>query len=194
MKPTLEAVPISRLIANPRNPRRHSEDQINRLMASLRADGQHKPVLIRRLNMQIIAGHGIVQAATRLGWTEISAVIWDVDQATADRVMLSDNRLGDLSTDDAEMVAELLREVAPADRFATGFTEGEAAKLFGGLGETLEIREVATGPVQDDFWISVTGPLAKQALVLDRVRVLLAEFPDVTADVGITMRGEGVPS
>jgi ParB-like chromosome segregation protein Spo0J len=192
MKPTLETVPISRLIGNPRNPRRHSEDQINRLMASLRADGQHKPVLVRRLNMQIVAGHGIVQAATRLGWPDVSAVLWDVDQATADRVMLSDNRLGDLSTDDAEMVAELLREVAPADRFATGFSEAEASKLFGGLGETLEVREVATGQVRDDFWISVTGPLAKQALVLDRVRVLLAEHSDVTADVGITKRGEGL--
>jgi ParB-like chromosome segregation protein Spo0J len=190
MKPELVTVPIGSLLPHPRNPRRHSEDQVNRLMESLRLDGQTKPVLARRLNSMLIAGHGVTLAAERLGWTEIQAILLDVDQATADRMLLADNRLAELSTDDAELVADLLRDVRLEDRFATGFTEAEAAKLFGALGDTLEIREIATGPVRDDFWIAIQGPLSRQAEVLDRVRVLLAEYPDVVVDLGLVQRGD----
>jgi ParB-like nuclease domain len=171
-------------VPNPRNPRRHSDEQIERLMASLRRDGQTKPVLARLANHMLIAGHGVTRAAIQLGWTEIRALLWDVDQATADRVMLADNRLGDLSEHDAGRVAELLRGMDPTDYFAAGFSPDEAAKLFATDDTALDIVEVHTGDVADDFWVSVRGPLALQAEVLARIKVLLAEYPAVAVDLG----------
>ena len=60
-------LPIDTLIANPRNPNKHPEEQINRLMAALRKDGQTKPVLVRKANNMLIAGHGVTMAMRRLG-------------------------------------------------------------------------------------------------------------------------------
>ena len=66
--PQVELVAIGELRPNPKNPNKHSEDQINRLMASLRLDRQTRPLLARKANRMLIAGHGVHTAARRLGW------------------------------------------------------------------------------------------------------------------------------
>ena len=187
----LKTVALDTLIDNPRNPRRHSDDQIIRLMASLRDRGQLMPVLARTANNMLIVGHGVCQAARRLGWTDIRALLWNVDQRRADAYMLADNRLSDLSSHDDARVAELLREISDDDLLGAGFNEAEVAKLFGSFDDVLEIKEIQTDAVRDDFWISVSGPLRLQAVALDRIRQLMAELPEVTVDLGTIQRGEG---
>lgn len=175
------------LVPNPRNPRNHSEEQITRLMASLRTDGQTKPVMARRANSMLIAGHGVHQAAKRLGMDMLSVVLLDVDQPTADRIMLGDNRQSDLSTADQERVSELLREIDEADWLATGFSPEEAAKQFAAVDAgDLKVFEIDTDDRQDTFWISVRGPLGDQAVTLKRIKVLLGEMPKVSVALGTT--------
>lgn len=70
-EPEVLMVPIGELRPNPRNPRKHPESQIERLMAALRRDGQTRPLLARKANKMLIAGHGVHTAARRLGWQEI---------------------------------------------------------------------------------------------------------------------------
>ena len=183
-KPELVNLAIELLVPNPRNARTHDDAQIGRLMASLERDGQTKPVLARRSNHMLIAGHGITDAATRLGWTHLAVLLWDVDQATADRVMLADNRLAELSGTDKARMAQLLGEVDQADYLATGFSEDEVAKLMGAVDEVLEVVTIETTEVRDDFWVTCRGPLAKQAEVLDRIKVLLREYPEVAIELG----------
>jgi hypothetical protein len=177
--------PIGELRPNPRNPRKHPEEQINRLMASLRRDGQTRPLLARKANHMLIAGHGVHTAARRLGWTEINVVLWDVDQATADRVMLADDRLQDLSELDNRRVAELMAEIGEGDWLATGYSVEEANKLLEGFEDgELEVYEVETQTVTDHFWVAVRGPLGEQAAVLQRMKDLLAEYPGVKIEIG----------
>lgn len=45
---------------------------------------------------------------------------------------------------------------------ALGFSANEIAKLRKEP-EDLEVKEIETGPVDDEFWISIRGPLARQA-------------------------------
>ncbi len=178
-------LPIGELRPNPRNPRKHPESQIERLMASLRRDGQTRPVLARRANKMLIAGHGVHTAARRLGWEELNVVLWDVDQATADRVMLADDRLQDLSELDNRRVAELMAEIGEGDWLATGYSVEEANKLLEGFTESdLEVFEIETSTVNDNFWIAVRGPLSTQPAALARMKQLLGEFPGVTIEVG----------
>lgn len=185
-EPFVESVPTASLVRNPRNPRKHPEAQLERLMASLRRDGQTKPLLARRANRMLIAGHGIHEAATRLGMAELLVRFLDVEQETADRIMLGDNRLSDLSRHDDTLLAELVREIEEADLLATGFSAEEAHKLFAKSGDAeLEVREIATGTVEDVFWISVKGPLAQQAEVLQRLKQLLAEYPRLDIQLGM---------
>lgn len=185
---TISVVAVDDLVPNPRNPRKHSDEQLDHLKASLRRDGQTKPVLVRKANMMLIAGHGVTAAAKRLALPTINAILWDIDQATADRVMLADNRLGDLSEDDNKRVGELLREIDEADYFATGFSADDAAKMFAKMQDELRVVEIETKQVADDFWINVRGPLASQAQVFQRLKQVLMEFPDVQVDHGTVNR------
>jgi ParB-like chromosome segregation protein Spo0J len=175
------------LVQNPRNPRVHSEEQIERLMASLSLDGQTKPLLARAANSMLIAGHGVHAAARRLGMLVLDVVMLDVDQARADRIMLGDNRQGDLSTADQARVTELLREIDEADWMATGFSADEVAKQFRSVEATdLRVYEIDSDDRKDTFWISVRGPLADQAVALSRIKVLLREMSKVTVALGTT--------
>ena len=56
---------LAALKPHPQNYNRHSEAQIKRLMESLDRFGQPKEIVI--WNGLIIAGHGLVEAARRLG-------------------------------------------------------------------------------------------------------------------------------
>jgi hypothetical protein len=176
------------LVPNPRNPRKHADDQIARLAASLALNGQTKPLLARRANRMIIAGHGIHQAAQTLGLETLRVVLLDVDQPTADRIMLGDNRLSDQSSADNDRVIELLRGIDAADWLATGFTQSEADKLFAKLdAEELVVHEIESSDRQDTFWISIYGPLADQAMALQRLKEFYKEMPAITVLLGTTL-------
>lgn len=175
------------LVVNPRNPRKHDDEQITRLAASLRRDGQTKPLLVRRENRMIIAGHGIHQAAQMIGLERLRVVLLDVDQETANRIMLADNRHSDQSTADNARVTELLREIDQADWLATGYSDNEAEKLFDKIeASDLVVHEIEASDRQDTFWISVYGPLAEQAMALQRLKELYAEMPKITVMLGTT--------
>ena len=184
-RPELMQLSPALLVPNPRNPRTHPPEQIERLSASLLRDGQTKPVLARRENHMLIAGHGVTAAALRLGLGEIAVLLWDVDQATADRVMLADNQFGDLSANDKEKVASLLGEIDQADYLATGFAPEEVAKLMASFDEAIEVVQIETTAVTDDFWVTCRGPLPQQAEVLARIKQLLAEYPQVSVELGV---------
>lgn len=180
-----EQAEIDSLLENPRNPNEHPDDQIRRLMASLAARGQYRPLLARAQNRMLIAGHGVRLAAKRLGWVTINVALWDVDQETADRVMLGDNRLAQLSVADEDRVSELLREIPEADWLSVGFSTDEAGKLLDGLREgEIKVHEIDTTLVNDTFWINVRGPLPKQAAVLQRLKAVMAEFREVSVELG----------
>jgi ParB-like chromosome segregation protein Spo0J len=177
------------LSPNPRNPRNHNEDQLDRLMASLKRFGQPKPILVRAENRQIVAGHGIWTAAKRLGLPLIDVALWDVSEETANTFMLADNRLGDLSFHDPDRVADLLREINELDYMAVGFTEEEVTKILADIGEeTLDVVEVETTRVADRYWISVRGPLYEQAEVLQHMKEVLKKYPETSVELGTVLK------
>jgi len=184
--PTEDAVvTVATLRPHPKNPNTHSESQIQMLMASLQRDGQTRPLLVRRANKMIIAGHGIHTAARRLGWTDLRVVLLDVDEGEAERIMLGDQRLTTLSKLDEGRVVSLMREIGEVDWLATGYSQEEGAKMLERAQvEDLEVFEIETATVTDNYWIAVRGPLSEQADVLEKMKDLLAEFPTASIEVG----------
>lgn len=177
----------SSLVANPRNPRIHPQEQLERLAASLRQFGKPKPVLARKANKMLIAGHGVTEAAKLALLDKIDVVLWDIDQATADAFMLADNRQGELSYNDDQRVAELLGELGEIDKMAVGFSEEEAAQIMEGLEsdiEELSIDELDTSRVDDRFWITIRGPLTVQDKVLKKMKAELKDLDGVEVDLG----------
>ena len=184
MRTTRSTVKIETVIPNPRNNRVHPPDQLDMLKASIRRFGQPRPVLVRKQNRMLVAGHGIHRAMVELGEPEIEVVFWDVDQKTADEFLVADNRLAEHSHFDRDRTRALLEDV-PDDAFAAlGFSTEDVEALFKDAGDTVSIIEIETGAVDDRFWISVHGPLPQQAQALKRLQQLMAELPDVEVDLG----------
>jgi ParB-like chromosome segregation protein Spo0J len=183
-KTTRSTVKTDSIIPNPRNNRIHPPDQLEMLKASIRRFGQPRPVLVRKHNKMLIAGHGIHRAMTELKQPEIEVVLWDIDQKTADEYLAADNRLAEHSHFDRERTRALLEDV-PEDAYAAlGFTAEDIEALFKETSDAIMVREVESGDVSDRFWITVQGPLAQQAAALKRLQEVMAEFPDVEVDLG----------
>ena len=87
-------IPISRIRPNPFQPRKtfHPE-QLADLEASLAASGLLQPIAVRRMGdaFELIAGERRLRAATNLGWTEIPALIKDLDDRTSLVMALVEN-------------------------------------------------------------------------------------------------------
>lgn len=181
-------MPVEQLIPNPRNPRQHPKRQLAALCASIERFGQPRPIVVRRENSMVIAGHGILQAFRQLGRQVIAVRLWDVDQRTADQYLLADNRLTQLSRDDSEGIAALLADVEEAELESMGFNQTDA-QIYSSLSEPdkdSSIYQIDTGDVYDQFWVSIHGPLAKQAMVLHSLEAIAKGHDDLEVRIGTT--------
>ena len=65
--------PIERLKPDPRNARTHSKQQVQQIVASIRAFGFTNPILVDPEGV-IIAGHGRLLAAKSMGLAEVPTI------------------------------------------------------------------------------------------------------------------------
>lgn len=100
---------------HPRNARSHSENQIGKIAASIRSFGFNNPVILDD-ERQILAGHGRVLAAIKLGLKEVPIVaLKHLSDSQRRAFMLADNRLGELSGWDEEILSLELEELSLVD-------------------------------------------------------------------------------
>lgn len=103
----LRAIALARIRPNPLQPRKEfrAEDLAD-LEASLRTSGLLQPITVRPAprgdGFELIAGERRFRAAQRLGWTEIPAIIKDVD----DRMLLSLAMVENLQRTDLNPIEE----------------------------------------------------------------------------------------
>jgi ParB-like chromosome segregation protein Spo0J len=100
---------LDRLVPYARNARTHSDAQVAQIAASVREWGWTVPVLVDESGM-LIAGHGRVLAARKLGLSEIPVMVargWSVAQKRA--YVIADNKL----TLNAGWDPEMLRLSSP---------------------------------------------------------------------------------
>ena len=100
---------IAELELHPQNP--HQGD-VGAIAASLETLGQYKAVVVQKSRMRVCAGNHTVQAAAALGWDRIDAQVIDIDDETALRILLADNRVAQLGYDDPLAITELLTGLA----------------------------------------------------------------------------------
>ncbi|MCO5171145.1 MAG: DNA methylase [Planctomycetes bacterium] len=163
------AVPLASLTLDPANARRHPERNLGAVEASLRLYGQRKPVVVRRQGMIVEAGNGTVEAARRLGWAHVAAVIVDDDPITATGYSIADNRTAELAEWDDEALSKLLLELekGDVDLDALGWNERELDDLLEGLdgrpgdepqGEDAGPTEPPEEPVSQPGEVYALGP------------------------------------
>lgn len=106
------AVPVGELSTLEGNPRRGDVEAVAR---SLTAFGQRKPIVAKR-DGTVIAGNHTFLAAQSLGWDEIAVVRVDDDDVTAKAYALADNRTAELGGYDEVDLAQMMTDVAEANR------------------------------------------------------------------------------
>ena len=103
--------PIDLLIPYAKNARVHDEAQIAQIAGSIKEFGFNNPVLIDKDN-GIIAGHGRVMAARKLGLTEVPTILLDhLNETQRKAYILADNRIAINSTWDNEMLSLELMDI-----------------------------------------------------------------------------------
>lgn len=129
-----ETVRTADLKPHPRNYRHHSKAQLEHLEASLREHGVYRNVVIAR-DGTLLAGHGVVAAARKMGLAELPVRRVDLDpnDAQALKILTADNELARLAIDDEKALADLLAEVKEEDLtglLGTGHDDLSLARLL----------------------------------------------------------------
>ena len=131
----IEQLPPSALRPYARNARTHSPKQIAQIAASIREFGFNNPVLIDR-QAGIIAGHGRVEAARKLGLDTVPCVrLEHLTEEQKRAYILADNRLAEKAGWDRDILAIELQHLTTIDVdfdvTLTGFEMAEVDLLLG---------------------------------------------------------------
>ena len=160
-RPEISLRQVAALVPYARNSRTHSDAQVAQIAASIREFGWTNPVLIDGAD-GIIAGHGRLLAARKLGLTEVPCIVLDHLSETQKRALIiADNKLALNAGWDSEMLGLELQELAAEDfdMGLVGFTDDELAALIAekteGLTDPDETPEPPADPVSvlGDVWV-----------------------------------------
>lgn len=119
---------LTNIRPNPYQPRREfDESELSELQASLKSSGLLQPITVRRAGdgYELISGERRLRAAARLGWSEIPAIIRDVD----DRTLLTLALVENLQRADLNAVDEARGYRRLSEEF--GFTHAQIAEAIG---------------------------------------------------------------
>src|ERR1700691_1675 len=154
---------IERLIPWAKNPRTHSDAQIAQIAASIAEFGFNNPILVDT-KARIIAGHGRLLAARKLGLKEVPVIVLDhLTEAQKRAFIIADNQLALNAGWDEELLRVELATLQAEDfnLDLIGFEDDELARLLAaqdaveGLTDEDAIPEVPETPVsaKGDLWI-----------------------------------------
>lgn len=167
-KLALIQLPISELKPYPRNPREHSEAQIAMLVASIREYGFNAPILISP-EREVIAGHGRLEAAKRIGMTAVPAIaLPHLDDHQQRAYRIADNAIMLKGSWSLELLAEEFELITghdvSFDPMVIGFETAEFDGVVGGRPqqappETVPLPDRSGSPVArlGDLWSTADG-------------------------------------
>lgn len=158
----VEQLPTEKLIPYARNTRTHSDEQVAQIAASIREFGFTNPVLIDAQD-GIIAGHGRVMAARKLGLEKVPCIrLAHLSDAQRRAYVIADNKLALNAGWDEELLAVELADLREMDfdLGLTGFDEDElnallAEKTIEGNTNPDDVPEPPAEPVSvlGDVWV-----------------------------------------
>jgi DNA modification methylase len=154
---------IDRLIPWLTNPRTHSDAQVAQIAASISAFGFNNPILVDT-KAGILAGHGRLLAARKLGLVEVPVIVLDhLSEAQKRAYIIADNQLALQAGWDEEMLRIELAALRDEDfnLDLIGFEDDELTQLLAaqdavsGLTDEDAVPELSTTAVcvPGDLWI-----------------------------------------
>ena len=175
----VERWPLDRLIPHARNARTHSEEQVAQIAGSIAEFGFVNPILVGDDGV-MVAGHGRVLAARKLGLSEVPVIVLSHLTPTQRRaLMIADNHIAANAGWNEEMLAAELAALKDEafDLDLLGFDDAEIDRLLAGSDdETADLDEAPEPPAEPvsrpgDLWIcGEHRVLCGDATVLSRCR------------------------
>lgn len=129
---SLEMVPVGRLSQHPRNA---NQGDLGAIHESILHNGFWGTVVAQKATGYVLAGNHRLVAAQQAGAEELPVAWVDVDNETALRILLADNRTTRLGQDDPQALVDLLKELAatPDALSGTGFDGDDLDELLAEL-------------------------------------------------------------
>ena len=190
----IERVNVSALTAFSGNPRTHSDTQLDQIAASIREFGWTNPILVDAKGT-IIAGHGRLAAATRLGLDQVPVIrLGHLSDAQRKALVIADNQLALNAGWDEVALSNLVREL-DVEKFELdllGFESTDLDRYLAGLEDEAvaaaveaELPEVPVVPTSraGDLWILGSHRLlcGDATVVTDVERLMDGQLADMAA-------------
>ena len=174
---------VAELVPYARNARTHTKEQIAQIAASITEFGWTTPVLLDEAG-GIIAGHGRVMAAKKLGLKAVpcmTAAGWTEEQKRA--YVLADNQLALSAGWDADLLKAELNDLADAgyDIGLIGFGDKELSDILGdGISIAGDEEDgAASGAGAGDFLKFGKNRVALTDIELESLNKLLARYVEI---------------
>lgn len=157
----IKQTPIDELIPYASNSRTHSDEQVAQIAASIKEFGFNNPVLLDKEN-GIIAGHGRVLAARKLGLKEVPTIeLSHLTDTQRKAYVIADNKLALNAGWDMELLSLEMGDLRDEgfDLSLIGFNDDELANIFvdktEGLTDPDEVPDIPDDPVavEGDVWL-----------------------------------------
>jgi site-specific DNA-methyltransferase (adenine-specific) len=158
--PAAEWVDISKLSLWVKNPRKNDEN-VARVVESIKRFGFGAPLVARKENGEVIAGHTRLKAAIKLKLKQVPVRYLDISEHEAHLLALADNRLNELSPWDVDGLQEVMGEFSLADIDMAGWSSADLTELGVEFldGEALsEPAEVVEDEIPEPPKVPVTKP------------------------------------
>ena len=194
----MQEVSLDLLKPYEKNAKVHGEKQLEQLANSIKEFGFLSPCLVERGTYNLIAGHGRVEAARRLGMQTVPCVfVEDISEEQRRAYILADNRLTELGGWDYETVDAELKELYAAgfDISVTGF-ELDLDEVEVDAGGAVKVDPTALLPESRIFVVAISAfgvkaeTFIEAKLTQEEADHLLSRFGELSAvDVVEKLRG-----
>lgn len=104
-----EIVDVDLLVPHPMNANKHGDRQIDLLAKIMKHQGWRHPITVSKRSGFIVAGHGRLMAAKKIGWTHAPVDRQDFENEADEYAhLIADNKIAELAEhDDLKMVEDL---------------------------------------------------------------------------------------
>lgn len=151
--PKIEQLSVEKLIPYAANSRTHSDAQVAQIAASIKEFGWTNPILVDSDNT-IIAGHGRLLAARKLGMKEVPAIVLDhLSKSQQRALVIADNQLALNAGWDMDMLKAEIEDLQLDDFNISllGFDASQLAEMFDD-----DIKDVSN---EDPYTAKIKSPI-----------------------------------
>jgi ParB family chromosome partitioning protein len=189
MKHKIETISIDDLIPYVNNARTHDEAQVAQIAASIKEFGFNNPILIDSKS-GIIAGHGRLAAARKLGLKEVPAIRLDhLTDVQRKAYIIADNKLALNAGWDFELLRLELSEL-DIDLDLIGFDEKELADILGNA-EITGLPELPDGDKSVLEQITFTLHREQAETIKNAMAIVKKDF-DITNSLNDNSNGNAI--